>query len=155
MPTYTVETPFGWMSLSAEAEKLTELRLNSTPSFEKDTNSPLLSEAVQQLLAYCAGTLSSFDLPLHPQGTPFMLRVWEALQEIPYGETTSYGEIAHRIGIPRASRAVGLANNKNPLPIFIPCHRVIGRNGKLTGYGGGLELKQLLLELEFRNKHRL
>ena len=93
-------------------------------------------------------------MPLAPEGTPFQRRVWDALLEIPYGETTSYGEIARRIGQPQASRAVGLANGSNPLPIIIPCHRVIGSNGSLTGYGGGLPIKQQLLALE-RGERRL
>ena len=109
-----------------------------------------LGEAVRQLLAYFAGELEAFDLPLVPQGTPFQLAVWKRLCEIPYGETISYGELARRVGNPNASRAVGLANGSNPIPIVIPCHRVIGSNGKLTGYGGGLPIKEKLLGLERR-----
>jgi methylated-DNA-[protein]-cysteine S-methyltransferase len=109
-----------------------------------------LGEAVRQLRAYFAGELQAFDLPLAPQGTPFQLAVWKHLCEIPYGETISYGELARRIGNPNASRAVGLANGSNPIPIVIPCHRVIGSNGKLTGYGGGLPIKDKLLGLERR-----
>ncbi len=109
-----------------------------------------LGEAVRQLLAYFAGELEAFDLPLVPQGTPFQLAVWKRLCEIPYGETISYGELARRVGNPNASRAVGLANGSNPIPIVIPCHRVIGSNGKLTGYGGGLPIKEKLLALERR-----
>ena len=109
-----------------------------------------LGETVRQLLAYFAGELEAFDLPLVPQGTPFQLAVWKRLCEIPYGETISYGELARRIGNPNASRAVGLANGSNPIPIVIPCHRVIGSNGKLTGYGGGLPIKEKLLALERR-----
>jgi methylated-DNA-[protein]-cysteine S-methyltransferase len=103
---------------------------------------------IAQLDAYFAGSLRDFDLPLAPEGTPFQLRVWNALREIPYGETISYGELARRLGNPSASRAVGLANGANPLPIVIPCHRVIGASGKLTGYGGGLPVKEKLLALE-------
>ena len=109
-----------------------------------------LGETVRQLLAYFAGELEAFDLPLVPQGTPFQLAVWKRLCEIPYGETISYGELARRVGNPNASRAVGLANGSNPIPIVIPCHRVIGSNGKLTGYGGGLPIKEKLLALERR-----
>ncbi len=109
-----------------------------------------LGETVRQLRAYFAGELEAFDLPLAPQGTPFQLAVWNRLCEIPYGETISYGELARRIGNPNASRAVGLANGSNPIPIVIPCHRVIGSNGKLTGYGGGLPIKEKLLGLERR-----
>ena len=97
-----------------------------------------------------SGELKAFDLRLVPEGTPFQLEVWCHLCEIPYGETISYGELACRIGNAKASRAVGLANGSNPIPIIIPCHRVIGSNGKLTGYGGGLEIKENLLALERR-----
>jgi methylated-DNA-[protein]-cysteine S-methyltransferase len=107
-----------------------------------------LDEVVSQLEEYFEGKRRAFDLPLAPQGTPFQQRVWRALLDIPYGETISYGELASRIGNKAASRAVGLANGSNPLPIVIPCHRVIGSNGKLTGYGGGLPIKQQLLALE-------
>src|SRR5205823_2613650 len=99
-------------------------------------------DAVSQLTEYFEGRRRIFELSLAPQGTPFQQRVWRALLDIPYGETISYGELASRIGQPNASRAVGLANGSNPLPIVIPCHRVIGANGKLTGYGGGLPIKQ-------------
>jgi methylated-DNA-[protein]-cysteine S-methyltransferase len=107
-----------------------------------------LAEPLRQLAAYFAGELKSFDLALNPHGTPFQRKVWDALVEIPYGETTSYGELARRLGNPNASRAVGLANGTNPIPIIIPCHRVIGSTGKLTGYGGGLETKRWLLDFE-------
>ena len=107
-------------------------------------------QAIRELQAYFAGELEKFTLSLAPQGTPFQLGVWRHLCDIPYGETISYGELARRIGNPNASRAVGLANGSNPIPIVIPCHRVIGSNGKLTGYGGGLPLKEKLLALERR-----
>ncbi len=110
----------------------------------------ILKEAGRQLQDYLAGKLRDFTLPLAPAGTEFMLRVWESLRAIPYGQTRSYQEIAQSVGNKKASRAVGLANNRNPIPIFIPCHRVIGANGKLIGYGGGLEIKAYLLELEKR-----
>ena len=109
-----------------------------------------LGETVRQLRAYFAGELETFNLDLAPEGTPFQLAVWKQLCEIPFGETISYGELARRIGNPNASRAVGLANGSNPVPIVIPCHRVIGSNGKLTGYGGGLPIKEKLLALEGR-----
>lgn len=102
----------------------------------------------RQLEEYFDGRRRSFDVPLKPAGSPFELAVWAALQEIPYGETTSYGELARRIGRPDAARAVGAANGRNPIAVIVPCHRVIGANGSLTGYGGGLERKRLLLELE-------
>ncbi|MGF1610829.1 MAG: methylated-DNA--[protein]-cysteine S-methyltransferase [Kiloniellales bacterium] len=103
---------------------------------------------IAQLRDYFAGKRTDFDLPLSPRGTPFQLAVWRALCDIPYGETISYGELARRIGRPSASRAVGAANGANPLPIVVPCHRVIGSSGKLTGFGGGLETKAALLALE-------
>jgi methylated-DNA-[protein]-cysteine S-methyltransferase len=107
-------------------------------------------EAIRQLKAYFAGKLTEFDLPLVLEGTEFQLRVWHNLQKIPYGETVSYGQLAKRIGSPDAARAVGLANGSNPIPIIIPCHRVIGSNGDLTGFGGGLPTKKKLLGLESR-----
>jgi methylated-DNA-[protein]-cysteine S-methyltransferase len=109
-----------------------------------------LAEVIRQLQAYFAGELENFDLAVSPQGTPFQQKVWSELQRIPYGETLSYGELARRIGNPKACRAVGLANGSNPISIVIPCHRVIGSNGKLTGYGGGLPIKEKLLALEKR-----
>ncbi len=105
---------------------------------------------MRQLRVYFAGELKEFDLPLAPDGTPFQQKVWRELCKIPYGETISYGELARRIDNPNASRAVGLANGSNPIPIIIPCHRVIGSNGKLTGYGGGLPIKEKLIALERR-----
>ena len=110
--------------------------------------SPLLDAAEAQLREYFAGTRRTFDLPLAPRGTAFQQRVWAALRAIPYGETRTYGELAAAIGSPSASRAVGMANHHNPIPIVIPCHRVIGANGTLTGYTGGLEIKRKLLALE-------
>jgi methylated-DNA-[protein]-cysteine S-methyltransferase len=104
--------------------------------------------AAEQLDAYFAGELTTFDLPLAPRGSEFQLRVWTALREIPYGRTESYGDLAQRIGSPGAARAVGLANGKNPIGIVIPCHRVVGSNGSLTGYGAGLDRKRRLLDLE-------
>ncbi|MFF9867712.1 methylated-DNA--[protein]-cysteine S-methyltransferase [Streptomyces sp. NPDC013953] len=105
-------------------------------------------EAVRQLDAYFAGELTVFDLPLHLAGTPFQRGVWQMLRTIPYGETRTYGELAEALGRPGASRAVGLANGKNPIGIIVPCHRVIGASGSLTGYGGGLDRKQRLLTFE-------
>lgn len=106
------------------------------------------AEAMQQLREYLAGDLREWDVPLDMRGTPFQIAVWRAVAEVGYGETVSYGEIARRIGNPAAVRAVGAANGANPLPPIVPCHRIIGSNGKLTGYGGGLPLKQRLLDLE-------
>ncbi len=106
------------------------------------------AETIRQLQAYFRAELKEFDLPLALEGTEFQIRVWESLRAIPFGETISYGQLAQRIGSPKAVRAVGLANGSNPIPIIVPCHRVIGSNGKLTGYGGGLPLKEKLLALE-------
>lgn len=114
----------------------------------------LLSRAVRELEEYFAGERREFTFPTAAEGTPFQLLVWEALREIPYGETRTYGEIARRIGHPGAARAVGQANNRNPLPIVVPCHRVIGASGTLTGYAGGLAVKERLLELERTPRRR-
>lgn len=108
----------------------------------------LLKAGAEQLKSYLGGKCNNFDLPLAPVGTDFMKNVWKTLQAIPYGETRSYGEVAQIIGRPRAYRAVGLANSKNPIPIFIPCHRIVGTNGSLVGYLGGIKIKKHLLELE-------
>lgn len=108
-------------------------------------------DAVEQLRAYFNGELYQFTLPLAPKGTLFQQQVWKALQSIPYGQTISYGELARKIGLPTAARAVGVANGKNPLCIIVPCHRVIGSNGTLTGFRGGVRLKEGLLELEHRH----
>lgn len=113
---------------------------------------PLIAQAFCQLDAYFAGELKTFSLPLAPHGTVFMQAVWQRLLTVPYGTTASYKDIAHAIGNPKTVRAVGLANHKNPIPIFIPCHRVIGSNGQLVGYNGGLATKAFLLNLE--SKHR-
>jgi methylated-DNA-[protein]-cysteine S-methyltransferase len=110
--------------------------------------SGVIGETILQLRAYFDRKLDRFDLPLRPEGTPFQMEVWRELQRIPYGAVISYGELARRLGKPGASRAVGAANGSNPIPIVIPCHRVIGSNGRMTGYGGGLEIKEALLQLE-------
>jgi methylated-DNA-[protein]-cysteine S-methyltransferase len=109
---------------------------------------PVLARTRQQLTEYFGGARTAFDLPLDPPGTPFQRQVWDALRAIPYGVTTSYSELARRLGDPRATRAVGAANGKNPIPIIVPCHRVIGAHGELTGFGGGLDRKRWLLEHE-------
>lgn len=115
---------------------------------------PVLVDAAEQLASYFAGDLREFTLPLRPRGTPFELAVWDGLRRIPYGETTSYGELAGSVGRPGAARAVGRANGRNPLPIVVPCHRVIGADGTLTGYAGGLAVKRALLDLESRAPRR-
>jgi methylated-DNA-[protein]-cysteine S-methyltransferase len=124
------------------------LRVSGPPEGRYDPEHPLLVEAARQLRAYFQGELRQFQLPLDLRGTEFQLRVWRHLLTIPYGETRSYSEIARAIGAPHAVRAVGAANGANPIPIMVPCHRVIGGSGKLVGYGGGLALKKRLLDLE-------
>jgi methylated-DNA-[protein]-cysteine S-methyltransferase len=146
-----VETPVGEMWLSQQGDALTGLRLPGEGVPEGELReTPLLMEAARQIREYFEGTRTAFDLPLNPEGTPFQAAVWAELAKIPAGETRTYGDIARAIGKPNASRAVGSANHHNPLPVFIPCHRVIGSGGALVGYGGGLPLKQQLLELEER-----
>ena len=148
-----MESPLGKLLLVADDEGLIELafeRGRTVPVVDrawKHDGAPL-REPMRQLDAFFAGKRHDFDLRLKPNGTPFQQRVWSALGEIPYGETISYGELARRIGNPAASRAVGLANGSNPIAIIIPCHRVIGSNGNLTGYGGGLDNKRWLLDFE-------
>lgn len=131
---------------------LTHLWFSDSTRFQLDKNdlkeTPLLREARKQLELYFSGKQKQFHLPLAPAGTAFQQKIWELLCEIPFGETRTYGQIATSAGNPKASRAVGMANNRNPLPIFIPCHRVIGANGSLTGYAGGMDIKQILLNLE-------
>ena len=150
-----MESPVGPLLLVADDSGLRRIdfvngRNPGTPGPQWHEDAEPLREVARQLHAYFAGELESFDLTLAPQGTPFQLTVWNRLCDIPFGETISYGELARRIGNPNASRAVGLANGSNPIPIVIPCHRVIGSNGKLTGYGGGLPIKEKLLGLERR-----
>ena len=117
----------------------------------EDQDAAPFAETTRQLTEYCAGTRREFDVPLLPQGTEFQRKVWTELQNIPYGATLSYGALAQKVGSPNASRAVGLANGRNPISIIVPCHRVVGANGKLTGYGGGLPRKAALLALEEEN----
>lgn len=146
-------TPIGKLLLAGDGEYLNVLGFPNgkmQKRHEKDwlKDASPFKEASFQLDSYFAGELEEFDLPLLPRGTPFQESVWQALSEIPYGETWSYGQLAKHIGKPKASRAVGAANGMNPIPVIIPCHRVIGSSGKLTGFGGGLETKQYLLGLE-------
>ena len=151
---YTVfKSPLGELYISEENTYITGLyftRDSITGNEEK--KSPLLLETCLQLEEYFSGTRQIFDLPLAPKGTLFMQKVWKELLNIPYGETCSYQELAEKIGNPKASRAVGMANNRNPISIIIPCHRVIGKNAKLVGYEWGLEIKEALLLLEKRCK---
>jgi methylated-DNA-[protein]-cysteine S-methyltransferase len=151
------ESPIGKIMVAGEKAGLKRIgfpaekgKRDPDPAWEEGKED--LKEAVQQLEAYFSGKLKAFRLKLAPEGTPFQLSVWQALQDIPYGQTVSYGELARRIGKPKASRAVGAACARNPLPIVIPCHRVIGSTGGLTGFGGGLDVKKALLELERGNR---
>ena len=150
---YYVQTTIGKIGVVADETAITRLYFEGENApgdlVEKETS--LLHEAGSQLQSYLAGQRRQFTVPLAPAGTPYLRQVWNRLCTIPYGQTRSYREIAQELGNPRAARAVGLANHINPLPIFIPCHRVIGANGNLTGYRGGLELKAHLLELEKRH----
>ena len=144
-PRKIAEALIGALTLTASADAITAVRFGAEGARDA---SALLDAAEAQLREYFARTRRTFDLPLDPRGTAFELRVWAALRTIPYGETRSYGTIAAAIGSPRAARAVGMANHRNPLPILIPCHRVIGADGSLTGYAGGLAAKRRLLALE-------
>lgn len=143
------DTSLGRMGLAAEGEAITRLYLPNTPTPRLMSHStPLLEAGRQQLLEYLSGERQEFDLPLGLQGTDFQKKVWTALQNIPWGEIRSYRDIAQTVGCPRGFRAVGMANHSNPIPILIPCHRVVGSRGALTGYAGGVELKKALLALE-------
>jgi methylated-DNA-[protein]-cysteine S-methyltransferase len=149
----TLDSPIGELTLVSDGEALTGLYMDAQrhrPELPTATAAvdAVLAATRRQLGEYFAGERREFDLPLRPAGTAFQREVWEALREIPYGETAGYGELAQRLGRPGAARAVGLANGRNPIAIVLPCHRVIGAAGALTGYGGGLERKRYLLDLE-------
>jgi methylated-DNA-[protein]-cysteine S-methyltransferase len=145
-------SPVGPLTLVSRADAVSQIRFESQKygkaPVATQKSSKALDAARRQLDAYFAGKLQEFDLPLAPEGTDFQLRVWKALEAIPFGETRSYGAIAAEIGARKAVRAVGAANGRNPIPIVVPCHRVIGANGSLTGFGGGMERKEQLLRLE-------
>ncbi|GAB4195499.1 MAG: methylated-DNA--[protein]-cysteine S-methyltransferase [Wenzhouxiangellaceae bacterium] len=146
-----IESPVGDLLLVSNGQALTQVAfIDDAPEIEENWNHApeILREAVDQLQSYFSGQQQRFDLPLAPQGTEFQQQVWQALQEIPFGATQSYSELANRVGRPQASRAVGAANGRNPIAIIIPCHRVIGANGTLTGYAGGLQRKEYLLQHE-------
>ena len=144
-----LDSPLGTLLISSTDETITAIDFDAddrTPNTDKDH--PLLSEASQQLRQYFTGDLSKFDLPFVATGTDFEQTVWQKLMDIPYGQTLSYGQLAQKLGDPNKVRAVGRANGQNPISIIIPCHRVIGANGHLTGYGGGIERKKWLLQHE-------
>lgn len=157
-----LDTPVGRLGITASGEAVTRIVFCDTPRGAKGSvrrnptikecsaaeASPLLKQAAEELSEYFAGTRREFTTPLTPVGTPFQQAVWEALRTIPYGQTRTYKQIAEQVGRPSACRAVGMANNRNPIPVIIPCHRVVGSNGALVGYAGGLTVKQTLLELE-------
>jgi methylated-DNA-[protein]-cysteine S-methyltransferase len=143
-----VESPVGKLRIESDDCWITGIWLNARANVTPGRATGVLAELERQLAAYFDGRLTEFDLPLAPKGTPFQLEVWTALQSIPYGSTCSYSDVAKKIGRADAVRAVGAANGQNPIPIVIPCHRVIGANGSLTGFGGGLKMKAQLLDLE-------
>ena len=142
------ETPVGRICIGEEKGWITRVTWSKIPQEYILEETELILNCKKQLDEYFAGNRKIFDLPLAPKGTEFQQKVWNALTEIPYGKTRTYGEIAAAIGNPKAARAVGMANNKNPIGIIIPCHRVVGANGKLVGYAGGMEKKEWLLHLE-------
>jgi methylated-DNA-[protein]-cysteine S-methyltransferase len=153
-----LSSPVGQLMLAGDENRLVTLSFDNgsrppRPGADWQLSERPFRETIQQLNAYFEGQLRRFDLPLAPEGTAFQQEVWSALQAIPYGETLSYGQLARRIGRSSACRAVGAANGRNPIPIIIPCHRVIGANGSLTGFGGGLAIKHYLLELEGSLRH--
>lgn len=155
-----LETPIGELLLAGDAEALSTVgfpqgAMRRDPESDWIYNEAPFKDVSRQLLEYFDGTRKSFDVPLALSGTEFQVSVLEALQAIPYGETTSYGAIAKQIGRPKAVRAVGAANGRNPIPIIVPCHRVIGSGGDLTGFGGGLDTKAELLRLEAENSGTL
>lgn len=142
-----IQSEQGIVEVSANDSGVTAIAFVDSPT-ENAQHNGIVQEACKQLEGYFAGTLTQFDLPLAAEGTPFQCQVWQALGEIKYGDTVSYADIANAIGNPKAVRAVGMANGKNPIAIVVPCHRVIGSNNTLTGYAGGLSRKQFLLNLE-------
>ena len=144
------QTPIGRLGIIADENAISRILWEgeATPALQEEGETALHREVTLQLQAYFSKKLKDFNLPLKPLGTAFQQSVWLALLDIPYGSTVSYQQIAESIGNPKACRAVGLANSRNPLPIVIPCHRVIGKNGSLTGFGGGISIKQKLLALE-------
>lgn len=142
-----LSSPLGLINVSSDGTHITAIEFSAKPQHETN-HCEVLDQAIAQLKDYFAGTLQAFDLPLSPKGTVFQQRVWQALTGVPFGQTTSYAAIAQAIENPKGVRAVGMANSKNPIAIVIPCHRIIGANGTLTGYAGGLDKKAWLLQHE-------
>jgi methylated-DNA-[protein]-cysteine S-methyltransferase len=145
-PWFHVQTPLVSLAVRIEGDAVREIRFHE--GAERPARLPLEVHVAEELVEYAQGCRRTFTVPVQPNGTEFELRVWSELQKIPFGATRSYGSIAKSLGASKAARAVGLANGRNPIPIIIPCHRVIGADGTLTGFGGGLDLKRRLLELE-------
>lgn len=145
MHTMTLQSPIGPLKLTEENGKLTGLSFGAA---DQETPTPFLRQCARELAEYFGGSRTEFTLPLSPAGTDFQKRVWKELNRIPYGETKTYGEIAAAIGSPKAARAVGMACNRNPIAVIVPCHRVVGSGGSLVGYAGGLSIKEQLLSLE-------
>ena len=152
LASYFYETSIGKIRITEKNGSITNVYFtdDNCPTDIEIHETPVLKEAAEQLKSYLAGQLTTFSLPLNPDGTVFMKQVWSNLCEIPYGTTVSYKKLAEKMGRPNAARAVGLANHQNPIPIFIPCHRVIGSDGSLVGYRGGIELKNNLIKMETR-----
>ncbi len=145
---YTITTPVGPVTVTSDDAAVVALDLNTPKRPDSEAPTPLLSLAGRQIGEYFNGSRLDFDLPIRPAGTAFQLRVWDALRRVPYGSTASYSDIARMIGAPSAARAVGNANNKNPIALIIPCHRIIHADGSLGGYGGGEHIKEYLLAHE-------
>ncbi len=145
------DTPIGALTVTETDGAVTAIAFGAETDADQNAETPLLRAAEAELRAYFAGTLREFSVPIRMVGSEFSMRVWAALREIPYGQTVSYGELAVRVGNPNAARAVGMANHKNPIPLIVPCHRVIGANGKPVGYAGGIGTKTFLLNLEREN----
>ncbi|MDR1983890.1 MAG: methylated-DNA--[protein]-cysteine S-methyltransferase [Prevotellaceae bacterium] len=145
---YSYNTKIGDILIVEDNENIVEIVFAKKETIGNKKETDTIKKAAKQLKEYFDGKRKTFDFPIKPQGTEFQKQVWAALQNIPYGELCSYKQIAEKIGNPKAVRAVGMANNKNPLPVVVPCHRVIGSNGKLTGYAYGLDMKEYLINLE-------
>lgn len=145
---FIYRTPIGPLTVASNGTAVTHVLFGAQSLPGREAPTELTNRTANEIQEYLAGKRTAFDIPLAPAGTPFQLSVWRALENIPYGQTRSYADVAAVVGSPKATRAVGAANNKNPIAILIPCHRVVGANGKLTGYAGGLALKQRLLDLE-------
>lgn len=144
-----INSPIGWLEIHADDDSLREIRfLGEEPEQRKSATNSVIDQTMDQLRKYFSGSLQQFNLPIRPEGTTFQREVWRQLQHIPFGSTIYYGALAQRLGDPKKVRAVGRANGRNPIPIVIPCHRVIGTGDKLTGYGGGIHRKKWLLRHE-------